>query len=145
MNTLKRLLKFVTISPSGCWEFQGARYGLDGHRALKLNGKQTYAHRTAYQLMIGEIPEGHIVRHKCDNPACIKPGHLETGTQRDNMHDKARRWKGRAKSGVKGLYESRGGWKGDIVKDGKHHTFFHKDRQVVIDWLDETRAKLYPQ
>jgi hypothetical protein len=40
-----------------------------------------------YKKYIGEIPQGHLIRHKCDNPKCINPDHLETGTDYDNVHD----------------------------------------------------------
>lgn len=143
MDTLTRFLKFIIKEPSGCWTFNGARAGKDGHRAFKLNGKQTYAHRTAYTLMVGEIPEGLMVRHKCDNPSCVNPDHLELGTHQDNMDDKAKRYPGRTPSGHKGLYPNGKGWRGLLTKHGKKYHFRSHDKQAVIDWLTTTRAKLY--
>lgn len=45
--------------------------------------------------MFGEIPKGHVIRHKCDVRACINPEHLESGTQKQNVYDAINR--GRAK------------------------------------------------
>lgn len=65
-----------------CWEWQGAKnqsgYG-------KFRTRQ--AHRIAYTLTKGAIPEGHLVRHLCDNPKCCNPSHLLTGTSKDNAQD----------------------------------------------------------
>ena len=47
--------------------------------------KPTTRHRKVYYEATGELPE--VVRHKCDNPRCINPDHLEGGTQKDNMQD----------------------------------------------------------
>lgn len=44
-------------------------------------------HRLAYELWIGPILEGRVVRHKCDNPPCINPDHLLEGLQSDNVND----------------------------------------------------------
>lgn len=46
-----------------------------------------YAHRAAYESEYGPIPPGMVVRHKCDNPPCVNPEHLEVGTQADNAKD----------------------------------------------------------
>ena len=51
--------------------------------------KPTTRHRKVYYEATGELPE--VVRHKCDNPRCINPDHLEGGTQKDNMQDCVRR------------------------------------------------------
>lgn len=48
-------------------------------------------HRVAYELSNGPIPDGQLIRHKCDNRRCVNPGHLLAGTQRDNMRDAVER------------------------------------------------------
>ena len=54
----------------------------DGSRTVVL------AHRLAYELQIGVIPDGICVLHRCDNPKCVRGSHLFLGSQADNMADK---------------------------------------------------------
>ena len=49
-------------------------------------------------MNFGTIPAGLVVRHKCDNPECTNPEHLELGTQSDNMKDCSIRGRLNAKS-----------------------------------------------
>jgi hypothetical protein len=54
---------------------------------IRKNGKLLYLHRFIFEEMFGPIPEGLVIRHKCDNSKCINPEHMEVGTQKDNVHD----------------------------------------------------------
>lgn len=76
--------------PNGCWLWTGAKYR-GGYGHMGMNGKNTKVHRFSYEHFVGPIPAGLIVRHKCDNPCCVNPEHLMTGTHKDNTNDKIAR------------------------------------------------------
>lgn len=81
------------VTEGGCWEWRGSRndlgYGLLSHRGLGL--KVARVHRLMLEISQGPFAADLHVRHKCDNPPCINPDHLETGTHADNMNDVALR------------------------------------------------------
>ncbi|UNA05395.1 HNH endonuclease motif protein [Pantoea phage vB_PdeP_F5M1C] len=87
MNLREKLEAYSKVSPSGCWEWQRATAG-KGYGLISIGRqRQAYAHRVSYFVFNGPISEGLVVRHKCDNPCCVNPEHLEVGTQEDNMQD----------------------------------------------------------
>lgn len=91
MALKEKLEAYSIVSPSGCWEWQRSRYKQGYGRISIGNQKQDYAHRVSYREHCGPIPDGLLVRHKCDNPCCCNPEHLEVGTQTDNMQDCVKR------------------------------------------------------
>lgn len=58
------------------------------------------AHRMAWRLTHGEIPDSKVICHACDNPRCCNPKHLWMGTQIENIADRHR--KGRTRVGRTG-------------------------------------------
>jgi len=80
-----RLLAKRRISERGCWEWTGRTS--EGYGALTRERTPVRAHRIAYELWVGPIPEGLDVLHHCDNRLCFNPEHLFLGTNTDNIHD----------------------------------------------------------
>lgn len=71
---------------SGCWLWTGPC--LKGYGVIKANGAyQTTATRAFYALHFGPIPDGLLVCHKCDTPACVNPEHLFVAPHQANMDD----------------------------------------------------------
>lgn len=83
-----------SVTPGGCWCWSGRGFSGVGYGKIRFNGRELYVHRAAYEAWVGPIPEGQVVRHKCDNPPCINPDHLEVGTHSDNAKDREQRGRG---------------------------------------------------
>lgn len=87
----ENLLESCVPEPNtGCWLWLRGE-GNFGYGRVRVAKKSEYAHRASFLAFKGEIPEGLSVLHSCDTAACINPGHLRLGTQKDNMADASRR------------------------------------------------------
>lgn len=89
-----------SAGPNGCWLWMAAkdplgygRFGIGRRGACRI----WLAHRVAWELVNGPIPDGMCALHNCDNPQCVNPSHLFIGTKADNIRDMDQ--KGRRRSG----------------------------------------------
>ncbi len=75
-------------APTECWEWKAAVHP-DGYGWFTGNptDRPRHAHRFAYQLSKGDIPDNLWVLHTCDNRICVNPNHLYLGNRRDNIKD----------------------------------------------------------
>ena len=80
--------KVDLAGPNGCWLWTAGHtshgYGAFNYRVGTL-WKQAYAHRLAYEAVIGPIPPGLQIDHLCRNRACVNPEHLEPVTRKTNL------------------------------------------------------------
>ena len=118
-----------------CWEWRGTA-GTTEYGQTSWLGKDMATHRIAWMLTFGEIPDGLLVCHHCDNPPCCNPKHLFIGTNQDNIDDRERKnrnW----------MPHSRG-------EEHGHHKLTEKDVKEIRDLYSTGKysylklAKLYP-
>jgi hypothetical protein len=106
MSLPPQISKFVAVEPplamteTSCWTWLGGLdwdgYGMGWDGAIK---KTVRAHRLVYEILVGPIPTGKCLLHRCDNPVCVNPDHMFIGTIADNNRDMHA--KGRAAVGEK--------------------------------------------
>jgi len=131
-KTIERFIKKLSLDyDTGCWNWTGYLNG--GYGAFCIGGpirtnRVRKAHRVAWEIYNGEIPDGMCVCHHCDNPKCCNPNHLWLGTHKQNMED----------------MKSKGRLKYNPAKSGElHHN--NKFAEMDITSMREMYAKGYTQ
>ena len=134
-NPMSREDRFwAKVDKSGeCWEWLAFKER-DGYGKFQFPGAGQYAHRIAYQLLVGPIAPGMQVDHMCHNPGCVNPDHLRIATNTENQQN-LRNGRGN-KSGVLGVH-----WRADAKK--WQVTVKHQDHSRHVGYfadLDDARA-----
>lgn len=121
--------KIEKDAATGCWNWTGVVNNY-GYALLSYNlpdGRRTTttASRLSYETYVGPIPAGAYVCHRCDNPLCVNPDHLFTGTQKQNLDDMIA--KGR---------DNRWGWNGG--RTGRQSKF---TREQLVAYANDNRLQ----
>ena len=108
MDILTRFSSKIIKMESGCHEWQSTLHR-DGYGKFWFDGAQRPAHRVAWILFVGEIPEDKWVLHTCDNRKCVNPAHLYLGNAQQNVRDKIERcsWWGNMRLSFETIQEIR--------------------------------------
>lgn len=75
------------LSETDCWECYSHAIGGGGYPVIGIARKLASIHRVSYLHHYGDIPEGMVIMHTCDNKLCYNPQHLKLATQKENMQD----------------------------------------------------------
>ena len=84
MKLSDRFWSKVDDRGSGCWTWLAAK-NPKGYGRFSVRRRAYQAHRVAYELSVGPIPDGMMLDHLCRNRACVNPAHLEPVTNRINL------------------------------------------------------------
>lgn len=105
-----------------CWLWTGACNDV-GYGQIRIDGKLKYAHRFAYELLVGPIPPGMMLDHRHTCPKhCVNPEHLRLADKAQNAQNHVGPTR-RSKSGIRGVYQHDcGKWYGQTKYRGKVHS-----------------------
>ena len=91
----------LVVDETGCVEWRGHMSGRGKQYGdLYFSGKRIKAHRAAYQIVHGQIPDGRLVDHICHNTACVNPAHLRLASVKQNAENRA---SSASSTGVRGV------------------------------------------
>lgn len=116
-----------------------------GYGSIRVEGRLVKAHRYAWEREHGEIPEGLFVDHICWNRACVNVDHLRLATPQQNGQYRERSM---GKTGVRGVTESKYGYRARVKHNGRYHSMNFAGRTpeslaAAGEWAEAKRAEIF--
>lgn len=136
-GTVAERLHAYTDRTGDCWLF--TRFvGKDGYGRMDVSGKPQLAHRLAFAIAYGGIPEGAEVDHKCHTRHCVRPEHLQAVSHKENGENR-RGPQRNSKSGIRGvswdrqkrMWDAVVGHEGNLYRAGLFETVSQAEEAVV--------------
>jgi hypothetical protein len=127
----------------GCWKWTGAT-NHRGYGSFGWRGKVRPAHRVAYEIANGEIPEGLFIDHICRNTSCVNPEHLRLATNKQNLENVGLRKDNT--SGARGVtWDKRSStWLAQVRHNGRqYHCGYYATVDEAAGAASAMRSKLY--
>lgn len=120
------------VDKSGdCWNWTGGKFRA-GYGSFNPGGQNVRAHRFAFELANGPIPEGAEIDHICLNRGCVRPEHLRLTTRKQNMENRAGATS-RSSTGFRGVFyiERRNKWTAVVG---------HNQKQIYVGAFNSPEA-----
>lgn len=121
-----------------CWMWtKGTKQG--GYGMFRVGSTVKLAHRVAYEMEVGPIPEGLDLDHRCRVHGCVRPDHLRPATRKENSENQAPT--SNSKSGVRGVVwnQAAGKWEARVFHHGKY--YYAGIHARLIDAAEAVRLK----
>lgn len=131
-------------APGGCWTWTG-HVSTGGYGQFNVNRRLVSVHRFAYELLVGPIPEGLFIDHRCHNKRCVNPAHLRVVTNKQNVEN----YRGMLRNnstGVRGVHwnKARRKYQGAVIHCGvKIHVGLFETLDEAADAVRSLRLKLF--
>jgi hypothetical protein len=134
--------KVTKASGDGCWLWTAATSG-GGYGYFRVGDRMLPAHRVAYELAEGPLPDDVELDHRTTCPkACVRPSHVTPGTHQKNTQNLAGARSDSA-SGIRGVRFHQGAWYGRVKHDGHEYSERFATRQAAEEWVVLKRAELF--
>ena len=107
---------------SSCWEWNST-INDRGYGVYRLDGRMVRAHRLAYEMRVGSIPEGLVLDHTCHNRSCVNPDHLRPVTNKQNIEHRNGPNRDNKTSGILGVswHKRKKLWRTSVTHHGTRH------------------------
>lgn len=138
-----RFWQKVTRTPS-CWVWTAATNS-KGYGQIGVDGRVRRAHRVAWEMANGPIPDGMVLDHRCANPACVNPDHLRVVTNAQNLQHRIGANKNSA-SGIRGVYwiKDMNAWRAEARLNGRtYYAGYHSTLEAADAAARALRAQLF--